>query len=80
MPCYQLEVEDQQKQSITCSRSFKSKITNLQLIEKAISTFTAKAAEKLRHEKLYCGAISVFVRTSPFDENQKFYSNSTLKF
>lgn len=78
-PCYGLEVEDQQKQSITCSRSFKTKITDLKLIEEAISTFTAKAAEKLRHEKLYCGAISVFIRTSPFDENQKIYSNSNAQ-
>ena len=73
---WDLEVEDQQKKSITCSRSFKTKITELPLIEEALSTFTAKAAEKLRHDKLYCGSISVFLRTSPFDEFQMQYSNS----
>ena len=34
------------------------------------------AAEKIRIDKQTTRAVTVFIRTSPFDKNRKYYSNS----
>ena len=34
------------------------------------------AAEKIRNDKQTTRSITVFIRTSPFDKNRKYYSNS----
>ncbi len=62
------------RKSITCSRSFGCKITQLEEIEQALASYTATAAEKLREEELLPSFITVFLTTSPFGENA--YSNS----
>ena len=33
------------------------------------------AAEKIRGDKQLCRRITVFIRTSPFNKNRKYYSN-----
>lgn len=72
--CLELAELPAQRKSITCSRSFGSKLTQLEAIEEALSSYTATAAEKLREEKLLPSFLTVFLTTSLFIE--KAYSNS----
>jgi DNA polymerase V len=64
-----------QRKSITCSRSFGGKVTQLDEIEEALSSYTATAAEKLRQEELLPSFLTVFLMTSAFIEHA--YSNSS---
>lgn len=62
------------KQQIICSRSFGHRITHYDEMHQAICMYAERAAEKLRAERQYCCAISVFMRTSPHAENEVFYA------
>jgi len=63
------------KQQIICSRSFKDKLTSEQDLAETLSVFGLRAAEKLRAQKGLTKKVSVFIRTSPFD-NSELYSKS----
>jgi len=56
------------------SRSFGEKLTQFDDLRAAVTHFSARAAEKLRHQKLATQALTVFIQTSPFDTQQ--YANS----
>lgn len=56
------------------SRSFGQSVGSLQELQEAITTFTAKAAHKLRRERLAAGMMTVFAHSSRFKEN--YYRNS----
>ncbi|MBS0620004.1 MAG: Y-family DNA polymerase [Verrucomicrobia bacterium] len=62
------------RKSITCSRSFAKRITELEELSEALASYTATAAERLREEELAPSFLSVFVMTSPYIE--KSYINS----
>ena len=74
--CLDLEEVPATKQQIMCSRSFGTKITDVNQMCEAISQYTARACEKLRQEKQQAKVLTVFVQTSPFNQNQEAYSNS----
>ncbi|QGH30493.1 hypothetical protein U0026_13595 [Kluyvera intermedia] len=44
-------------------------------MRQAICSYASRAAEKLRGEHQYCRHISVFVKTSPFALNERYYGN-----
>ena len=64
------------KQEIICSRSFGDRITAYEDMRRAICSYAARAAEKLRGEHQYCRFVSAFVKTSPFALNEPYYGNS----
>jgi len=64
------------KQEIMCSRSFGERISDYESMRQAISSYAARAAEKMRAEHQYCRFISAFVKTSPFALNEPYYGNS----
>jgi DNA polymerase V len=72
--CLSLELSPPPKKSITVSRSFGRKITELRELKEAIATYTSRACEKLRLHELTADAIQVFARTSHFEGS--FYGNS----
>lgn len=74
--CLALDDAPTTKQQIVCSRSFGKRITCCSDMREAIYSYTAKAAEKLRKESQCCQLITVFIRTSPFDTGEPYYSNS----
>lgn len=79
-PCLSIE-EVSPRQNIMVSRSFAHKIENYTELREAVTLFATNAAEKLRDQHSYCRGLMVFVRTNPFSENDKQYSNSTsLRF
>lgn len=61
------------RQQIICSRSFGQRITHYADMHQAVCAYAERAAEKLRSERQYCCAISVFLRTSPHADNDVFY-------
>lgn len=64
--CLRLDEVAPPKQQIVCSRSFSQKVTSLQDLSEAVAEYTARAAEKLRHEQLLCQLITVFAHSSRF--------------
>ena len=66
--CIQIEDHSEPKKQIVVSRSFKSKIYNLNGLKPLISNFAVRAGEKLRHEKQKCSQVSVFISTSRFNK------------
>ncbi len=76
IPCIDLETEDTKRKSCCVSRSFGKKVESLEKLRESITTHCLNAAEKIRIDKQTTRAITVFIRTSPFDRNRKYYSNS----
>jgi DNA polymerase V len=63
------------RQTIACTRSFGKRIEALQDLREAVATYAARAAERLREERLTASHIQVFIRTSYFGDEPQ-YSNS----
>lgn len=63
------------KQETCVSRSFRRPVRSLAELREAVASYLSRAAEKLRRQRQRAGAITVFVRSSPFD-GQPFYSNT----
>ena len=59
------------RRTLVTSRSFGAKIQEYEPLSQAVSTFTARAAERLRQERLLAGGIMVFIRTSPFAAGER---------
>jgi len=60
----------------TCvSRSFGEPVTSREALREAVATYLSRAAEKLRRQRQRAGAITVFVRSSPFN-GTRFYANA----
>lgn len=74
-PCIPLETRRSPKQNIICAKSFGKEIDNEQELQEAVSTYMARAAEKLREQESLAGRISIFLRTNSFDEDIPQYSN-----
>lgn len=73
-PCLELEEMPPAKQEIVSSRSFGQRVTRYRELEEAVASYTARAAEKLRHQHGVASAIQVFLQTNPHktDESQYF--------
>jgi DNA polymerase V len=76
IPCIDLETEESKRKSCCVSRSFGKKVESLDKLKESITTHCLNAAEKIRTDKQTTRAVTVFIRTSPFDKNRKYYSNS----
>ena len=76
IPCIDLETKTSKRKSCVVSRSFGKKVENFQELKEAIAGYSLNASEKIRSESLVTKSITVFVRTSPFQNRYGFYSNS----
>ena len=74
--CINLETEETRRKSCCVSRSFGKKVESLDKLKESITTHCLNAAEKIRIDKQTTRAVTIFIRTSPFDKNRKYYSNS----
>ena len=74
--CIDLETQETKRKSCCVSRSFGKKVESLEKLRESITTHCLNAAEKIRTDKQTARALTVFIRTSPFDKNRKYYSNS----
>lgn len=69
----QLTTSDRQ---IISSRSFGQPVTDYFEMEQAVSTYIVRAAEKLRAQQKVCQFVSVSIRTSPFQNRERYYQNA----
>ncbi len=60
---------------IVSSKSFGTMVTTFEELAQAVSTYTTRAAEKLRAQDSVCSGIHVFVQTNPFRQQDRQYSN-----
>ncbi len=64
------------KKSIISSRTFGRPVTTYRELSEAVSTYAARAAEKLREEKEIAHLVSVSIMTNLHSTNQKRYYNT----
>ena len=76
IPCIDLETEETKRKSCCVSRSFGKKVQSLEKLKESVTTHCLNAAEKIRNDNQTTRSITVFIRTSPFDKNRRYYSNS----
>ena len=74
--CIDLETTSSKRKSCVVSRSFGQKVENFQELKEAIAGYSLNASEKIRSESLVAKSITIFIRTSPFQNQYGFYSNS----
>ncbi len=81
IPCINLETTTTKRKSCVVSRSFGKRVEKFQELKEAVANYCLNASEKIRSESLVAKAITVFVRTSPFQKNFGYYSNTkTIDF
>lgn len=73
--CIELEEIAPAKKQILSSRSFGYPVRDFESLAQSITLYMSRAAEKLRRQKSYAGAVYVYIRTSPFKPEDPFYSN-----
>ena len=76
IPCIDLQIDQEKRKNCCVSRSFGRKVKDLNELEESVITHCLNAAEKIRADDQIAKTITVFIRTSPFDKNRKYYSNS----
>ncbi len=76
VPCIDIETTQTKRKSCVVSRSFGKRIETFQELKEAVANYCLNASEKIRSESLVAKAITVFIRTSPFQRNFGYYSNS----
>ena len=74
--CINLEKKNSKRKSCVVSRSFGKRAESFQELKEAIAGYSLNASEKIRSESLVAKSITVFIRTSPFQNRYGFYSNS----
>jgi len=72
IPCVAFEEVPPTAKSLVCSRSFGTRIAELDSLEEALSAYVQRAAEKLRAKKLLAGVVQVFVETSRFHPGPQY--------
>jgi len=58
------------------SRSFGKKVTDFNTLKESIVSHCLNAAEKIRFDQQIVKSVTIFIRNSPFDQNEKFFSRS----
>jgi DNA polymerase V len=76
--CIGFDDQPAAKQEIACTRSFGQPVTMLVDLQEAVTEFASRASEKLRKQGSHTGQVLVFIRTSPFRQQDKQYSRSTV--
>ena len=74
--CIPLETQAKPKKGIMTAKSFGKSVESEEELLEAISTYTARAAEKLRKQESAASSISVFLHTNAFKKDAPQYGNS----
>lgn len=76
VPCIELQEIQPDRQQIISSRSFGRMVTELPVLQDAISTFAANACAKLRAQRSHAAVIQVFLQTNRFRKDLPQYMPS----
>ena len=74
--CLPMEDVPPPKKQIVSSRSFGELISDPHALRQAVSTYTARACEKLRHQRSETQALQVFLNTPPHNPSEPQYHPS----
>ena len=74
--CINLETQETKRKSCCVSRSFGKKVESLEKLKESITTHCLNAAEKIRNDNQITKSVTVYIRTSPFNNKKRYYSNS----
>ncbi len=74
--CIDLEKTTSKRKSCIVSRSFGKRVEKFQELKESIASYCLNASEKIRSESLVAKSITIFIRTSPFQNKFGYYSNS----
>lgn len=74
--CLPLELCPTPRKSCCVSRSFGRPVEGLPDLKEAVATYAARAAGKLRQDKLQAGVVTVFIATNRFKPGEPQYSSS----
>ncbi|WLI77274.1 translesion error-prone DNA polymerase V subunit UmuC [Kosakonia sp. H02] len=75
-PCLGFSEFAPARNEIISSRSFGQRISDYASVREGICTWAARAAEKLRTEHQYCRYVGAFIKSSPHDDDEPYYSNN----
>ncbi len=67
--CLTLEEVPPIKKSVTCSRAFGKPVDNLEELQEAVSSYAARAGEKIRSQDSMATSMLVFVELHPFNRS-----------
>ncbi|MCG5525961.1 translesion error-prone DNA polymerase V subunit UmuC [Ectothiorhodospira haloalkaliphila] len=74
--CLAFAPDAEARQQILCSRSFGEQITARQPMREAVSTYVARAAEKLRQDDRLARQVSVFIQTPLYRHDAPRYART----
>ncbi|WP_342320796.1 translesion error-prone DNA polymerase V subunit UmuC [Kosakonia sp. BYX6] len=74
-PCLGFSEFSPSRNEIISSRSFGQRVSDYASVREGICTWAARAAEKLRAEHQYCRYVGAFIKSSPHDDDEPYYSN-----
>ena len=76
IPCTSLEIREEKRKNCCVSRSFGKKVTALEELKESVTTHCLNAAEKIRIDNQTVKKVTVFIRTSPFQNDKNYYANT----
>ncbi len=71
--CFSIDTQPDRKKSICTSRSFSSKLSDIDSIRESVVSHASRCAEKLRYQESCAGNISVVLQTDPYSKSQRYY-------
>ena len=80
IPCIGEDEGPAPRRTLVSSRSFGERVYDLPSLEQAVATFTVRAAERLRRQKLVAGGIAVHIRTSRHGNRPSFDATAQCPF
>lgn len=75
-PCLEFDEFAPDKHEIISSRSFGKRVSDYPSVREGICHWAARAAEKLRAGHQYCRYVGAFIKSSPHDAREAYYSNT----
>jgi DNA polymerase V len=70
--CLPFGEEIKKKKQIMCSRTFGRSVFSKEILKESIANYITNASTKMRYQKSICTKVSVFTRTSPFNDSAQF--------
>lgn len=71
-PCMSVDDAPAPKKAIVSSRSFGQSVESLEFLRQSVSSYTARAAEKLRGQDGLAGVVTVFIMTNRFKDDPQY--------
>jgi len=70
--CIKLKDAEEPNKEIMVSRSFGRRVNNKQELIEAITSYTSRAAERMRKQDSVASSLYVYIRTSPHDDKKQY--------